>query len=74
MAVWEVTDNGSARIILARLVGDTGTTGSQTVTDNGTLPSAAAAGDDLYIAYVGRGGGGDGQQRSIWLAKAKAIS
>lgn len=57
MAVWEVTDNGSARIILARLAGDTGTTASQTVTDSGAVPSAAAAGDDLYIAYVGRGGG-----------------
>ena len=72
MAVWEVNDKGSSSIILARMVSDTGTTDSQTVTDNGALPAAATAGDDLYIAYVGRGGG-DSQQRSIWLARAKSV-
>ena len=67
MAVWEVTDNGTSRIILTRLVGDAAN--SMTVAD-GALPSAAAAGDHLYIAYIGQS---SGQKRSVWLVSAKSI-
>jgi hypothetical protein len=71
MAVWEITENGSSHITLARLTGDEGTAASTTVADNAELPSAATSGDNLYIAYIARAGGQ--QQRGVWIVTAKSI-
>ncbi|MGB7923871.1 MAG: sialidase family protein [Pyrinomonadaceae bacterium] len=69
--VWEAVDNGSSRVILARQQAGAGNAAARVNVSDGALPSAAASGDNLYIAYIGRG---SSQERSIWLVSAKFIS
>lgn len=70
MGVWEASDDGSSRIILKRLDSNGSVNTSATVSESGgELPSAATAGDNLYIAYSAR----KNERRGIWLVSAKAI-
>ncbi|HEX8707897.1 MAG TPA: sialidase family protein [Pyrinomonadaceae bacterium] len=70
VAVWENNDGGAARVMAARLGGE-GAPGSQPPLSEGAeLPSAAAAGDQLFIGYITK----IKNQRSIWLVRARVAA
>jgi hypothetical protein len=69
IGVWEAIDSGSSRIILKRLDSAGSDHASTTASGSGgELPSAATAGDNLYIAYIAHAN----DRRGVWLVSAKA--
>jgi hypothetical protein len=68
-AVWESNMDGASKIVVARL--DNAQAPSVTeIPNQGQLPTAAAARDQLFITYITR----QNDQRAVWLVKARAIA
>jgi hypothetical protein len=67
--VWESNQKGEAKIILAR-IDKSGASLLSEIPVKGQLPSAAAAREQLYVAYITK----QNEQRSIWLVRAKTLA
>jgi hypothetical protein len=68
-AVWESNQKGASKIVVARL-DNTVAPAVTEIPNQGQLPTAAAARDELYITYITK----QNEQRSVWLVRAKAIA
>ncbi len=69
LAVWESNQKGESKIVVARL-DNAGAPSTTVIPGTGQLPTAIAAGDQLYITYIA----GQNEQRSIWVVRAKALA
>jgi hypothetical protein len=68
-AVWENSVGGTSKIVVARL-DSAGAPSVMEIPNQGQLPTAAAARDQLFITYITK----QNDQRAIWLVKARAIA
>jgi hypothetical protein len=64
--LWQ-TQNGAPKVMLAHLASGNSVPPSQAVVGDGELPSGAASGVSLSVAYIVK----NGDRRSVWLVPAK---
>ncbi|HEX8097506.1 MAG TPA: sialidase family protein, partial [Pyrinomonadaceae bacterium] len=64
-AVWGSSEGGAARVVLAR-VDSAGRVSNTTLADKGELPTAAFAGNQIFIAYVADAN----DRRGVWVTRA----
>jgi hypothetical protein len=63
--VWGSSEGGAARVVLAR-VDSAGRVSNTTLADKGELPTAAFAGNQIFIAYVADAN----DRRGVWVTRA----
>jgi hypothetical protein len=68
-AVWESSQKGASKIVVARLDNAASPALSE-MPAQGQLPTAVATSNALFITYIAK----ENEQRSIWLVRAKATA
>jgi len=67
MVVWERNDGGSSRVMSVPLETGNSTIESTPLVPSAELPSAASAGDQLFVTYIAR----INERRSVWVVRKK---
>jgi hypothetical protein len=67
IVVWERNDGGLSRVISEPLGAGNSTAESPPLVQSAELPSAATAGDQMFVTYIAR----INERRSVWIVKMK---